>query len=401
MRRFAIVTFLAFCLVLPAQAEFIAKHGKGWLEKQQGLLILHVEGTPREMGMQQGALLKPHIKALIKGLESEAAALAKEMGAADAGPLLDMLWSQLAAHTPTEYIEEAAWLAKGADVSVTDLHRMFAAVEGGEIMRTCSSFCAWGKATVGGKMFQIRNLDYTIDAGLQDHAILVVAKPEGKFKFVAPSYAGFVGVVSGMNEKGIALGEIGAGAGVAERNFNGIPMPFLLRRILETCDSAEKAAQMVQSSPRTAGFNFVFGDPDHQTGRATESSSKYFAMYGDNDPEEAKAAGNHVMENVIIRADGVADAKRIAEAKHETVGQDDRYQKMAQMIRAEYGTIDAAKARAISRAVAMTGSLHCVVYNNTDREIHVANAVGLTRACETLYLHFRLADLFAAQAPAS
>jgi len=42
-----------------------------------------------------------------------------------------------------------------------------------------------------------------------------------------------------------------------------------------------------------------------------------------------------------------------------------------------------------------------VVYNNTDREIYVANAVGMTRACETLYLHFRLADLFAAQPPAS
>jgi isopenicillin-N N-acyltransferase-like protein len=400
MRRFTIFPLLLMLsLVAPARAEFIARQGKGWLERQQGLLILHVEGTPHEMGFQQGALLKDHIPLILQGVSKDAAGLAQDMGIADPNPVLDMLWAQLAAHTPKDYLDEMAGVAEGAGIDVKDIQRMCTAVEAGEIMRTCSSFCAWGKATAGGTMFQIRNLDYTTDVGLQDHAILLVARPQGKFMFAAPSYAGFVGVVSGMNEKGIALGEIGAGASEAERNFDAIPMPFLLRSILESCDSAEKAAQMVKNASRTAGFNYVFGDPGHQTARATETSSKYFAVYKDNDPAEAKIAGSHVMENVVIRADGVADAKRIAEAKHETVGGDDRYQKMAQMIAQDYGKLDAQKVIAISRAVAMTGSLHCVVYDNTDREMWVANAIGPTRAAETPYLHFKLSELFAAQAP--
>jgi len=405
MRRNAVLSVLLVvllaALIVPAQAELIAKHGKGWLERQDTLLVLHVEGTPREMGQQHGALLKEDILKVIDGVSKDAAALAKEAGIPEAAlePGLDMVWGQLAANVPADLQEEMAGVAEGAGIDVKVLQRMAAAVEAGEIMRTCSSFCAWGKATADGKMYQIRNLDYSTDIGLQDHCILLVAKPEGKFKFVSPSYAGFTGCVSGINEKGIALGEIGAGASKAEQNFAGFPMPFLFRQIMETCDSAEKAANLVKSASRTAGFNYIFGDPDHQTARACETSSKYCAIYTDNNPAEKAADGNFAMENVLIRADGIADAQRIKDTKHLTVGQDDRYQKMGQMIKESYGKVDAAQAIKISQAVAMKGNLHCIVYNNTDREIWVANAIGQTRASETPYRHFKLADLFSAQPP--
>jgi len=398
----AVAVALAVALVAPAQAEFIAKHGNGWLERQQNLLVLHVEGTPRDMGRQQGVLLKEQIAAVVKGVTKDAAALAKEAGIPEGAlePALDTIWGHLSANVPADLQEEIAGVAEGAGIDVKVLQHMCAAVEAGEIMRTCSSFCAWGKATAGGKMYQIRNLDYSTDIGLQDNCILLVAKPQGKFKFVAPSYAGFVGCVSGINEKGIALGEIGAGASEAERNFGGMPMPIMLRQILETCDNAQRAADIVKSASRTAGFNYIFGDPDHQTVRACETSSKYFAVYTDNDPAEKAAEGNMAMENAVMRADGVADAKRIAEAKHQNLAQDDRYQKMGQMIKAAYGKINADEAIKISQAVAMTGNLHCVVYNNSDREIWVANAIGAKRAADSPYLHFKLADLFAAQPPA-
>ena len=396
----AVVLALIFALVGPAQAELIAKHGSGWLERQQNLLVLHVEGTPRDMGRQHGVLLKDHIQALSKGvLDRAMAEITKEMGVPDPTPLVDMAWAQLETQVPADYKEEMAGIAEGAGIDLKTLQRVCAVVEAGEILRTCSSFCAWGKATAGGKMYQIRNLDYEMEGGLQDHCILLVAKPQGKFKFVAPSYAGFVGCISGINEKGIALGEIGAGASEAERNFSGIPMPLMLRQILETCDTAEKAAAIVKSASRTAGFNYIFGDPDHQTVRACETSSKYCAVYTDNDPAEKAAEGNMAMENVVMRADGVADAKRIAETKHMNLAQDDRYQKMGQMIKAAYGKINADEAISISKAVAMSGNLHCAVYNNSDREIWVANAIGAKRAADSPYLHFKLADLFSAQPP--
>jgi len=391
----AVVLAVAACAV--AQAEVIATHGKGWLESQQGLLILHVEGAPAEMGEQHGVLLRDHVRANLKSVMAQAAALGKEMGMADPMPMVDMLWAQLAANTPPEYLEEMKGLAAGAGVDVKDLQRMCTVVEAGEIMRTCSSFCVWGKATADGKMYQSRNLDYTMDAGLQDHCMLLVAKPAGKFAFVSPSYAGSVGVVSGINEKGIGVGEIGAGATEAERSFDGTPMPILLRRVLETCDSAEGAAALFQNAKRTAGYNFVFGDPDHSTARACETSSKYCAVYGPNDPREKAIAGNLAVEDAVFRAEGICDQKRIQETGHHTVATCHRYQVMGKGIRENYGKLDAAKVIDIARAAAMTGNLHSVIYCNTDRELWVANAIGQTRASDTPYKHFRMADLLAAR----
>jgi len=398
MRRCVVLLIIVFAIAAcsAAQAELIAKHGKGWLERQQGLLVLHVEGTPAEMGEQQGVLLKEHVQANLKSVMAGAMEMGKEMGMADPMPMVDVLWTQLAANTPQDYQDEMKALAAGAGIDLKDLQRMVAVTEAGEIMRTCSGFCAWGKATADGKMYQSRNLDYTMDAGLQDHCMLLVAKPQGKLAFVSPSYAGMVGVVSGMNEKGIAVSEIGAGATKAEQNFNGTPMPFLLRTVLETCDTAVKAAAVFENAKRTAGYNFVFGDPGNQTARACETSSKYFAVYKDNEDREKAIPGNLAMPDCVFRAEGICDQTRIKETSHDTVAQCHRYQVMGKGIKDNYGKIDSAVAIKIAQAAAMDGNLHSVIYCNTDRELWVANAVGMKRASETEYKHFRMAELLAA-----
>ena len=53
---FLLVSFTA----AGASAETIARCGKGWLEKVDGQMVLHLEGSHREMGYQHGALLKEH-----------------------------------------------------------------------------------------------------------------------------------------------------------------------------------------------------------------------------------------------------------------------------------------------------------------------------------------------------
>jgi len=46
----------------PAPAETIARCGQGWLERIDGYLVVHLKGTPYEMGYQHGALLKSHVR---------------------------------------------------------------------------------------------------------------------------------------------------------------------------------------------------------------------------------------------------------------------------------------------------------------------------------------------------
>ena len=52
----------AFWLATTALCETIARCGDGWLERIDGYPVLHVKGTPFEMGYQHGALLKESVR---------------------------------------------------------------------------------------------------------------------------------------------------------------------------------------------------------------------------------------------------------------------------------------------------------------------------------------------------
>src|SRR4051812_42976329 len=70
-RRLATLFTIAwFVSNLPAHAETrtIARSGRGFLEEVDGYKILHLKGTPREMGLQHGALLKDEIREQVRYL---------------------------------------------------------------------------------------------------------------------------------------------------------------------------------------------------------------------------------------------------------------------------------------------------------------------------------------------
>ena len=49
-------------------AETVARCGQGWLERIDGYPVLHLKGSPREMGFQHGVLLSDAVHANLKGV---------------------------------------------------------------------------------------------------------------------------------------------------------------------------------------------------------------------------------------------------------------------------------------------------------------------------------------------
>lgn len=83
-----------------------------------------------------------------------------------------------------------------------------------------------GTATVNGELLHARVLDYMADIGLQEYAAVIAITRSGVNRFVTVGYTGFVGSVSGMNEKQVAIGEMG---GDGEGDWDGMPMSLLIR----------------------------------------------------------------------------------------------------------------------------------------------------------------------------
>jgi hypothetical protein len=192
-----------------ADSRTIARSGKGFLEDVDGTRVLHLKGTPREMGLQHGSLLKADIVEEIRFLfdvkarEFKPEVLGLKV-ALDPRKMILMISQMERKHTPGRYYEELAGIAEGSGVPVEDVIAANFIPE----MFHCSGFALSGSATKDGTLYHGRILDYGCDWKLQDHAVLVVAEPDGAIPFVNVTYAGFIGSVTGMNAKKISVGEM-------------------------------------------------------------------------------------------------------------------------------------------------------------------------------------------------
>ena len=235
----------------------------------------------------------------------------------------------------------------------------------------CSGFAISGSATKDGTLYHGRILDYGCDWRLQEHAVLTVAEPRGKIPFVNVTYAGFIGSVTGMNAERVSIGEMG-GKGMG--HWDGMPMAFLVRTVLEEADTLERAIAVFHDNPRTCEYYFVIADGKTGKGVGMEASWDKFEVIamGESHPKLPHA----VKDSVVLSAG-------------------DRYQELVRRVQKGLGTFDAESARHLmDRPVAMKSNLHSVLFETTTTRFWVANASKDGKpASEQPYHSFQLLDL--------
>ncbi len=358
---------------LRAESKTVARCGAGFLEEVDGYRVLHVKGTPYEMGYQQGALLKEDIRENVRYLfEVKAKELKLEVGG------LNLLNPKRAIQgiaagqkkfVPGRFHEELRGVADGSGV---DEKEVVAANFIPELFH-CSGFALGGSATSDGTLYHGRILDYACDWKLQEHAVLVVAEPEGKIPFVNVTYAGFIGSVTGMNAGRISIGEMG-GRGLG--HWEGVPMAILVRMALEEADDLDRAIAVFRDSPRTCEYYYVIADGESGKGVGMEASWDTFRVIamGETHPRLP-----HALRDAVALSAG------------------DRYEELVKRIEAGHGTFDARTARALmDRPVAMKSNLHSVLFETTTGRFWVANAskAGAPAATQP-YQSFSLPELLA------
>jgi isopenicillin-N N-acyltransferase like protein len=120
------------------------------------------------------------------------------------------------------------------------------------------------RSSTGGPLFG-RNFDYASLGLLHANDLVKVVRPEGKFAFASVSFPACFGVISGMNEHGlaIALHEVRQAAdGSARFNPEGVPTLLALRQVLEECRTIEEAKTLLTKLPRTTMYNLALCDPN-------------------------------------------------------------------------------------------------------------------------------------------
>ncbi len=346
--------------------EVVARSGRGRLERIDGTRVLFLKGTPAEMGRQHGELLKAEIRDVMdKILYGIGVGSSIGTGRWFFGEI-EGAQARLEPFIDQKVLREMDALADAVGV-----HRQEARLANffPELFH-CSGFALLPGASKDGHVYHGRVLDYLKGAGLEQNAVLIVHQPEHGHAWVNASYAGFVGTVTAMNEKGIAVGEMGGGGYGA---WDGKPMAQLLREVMEQADTLEEAVAIMRKGPRTCEYYYIVSDGRQKTAVGIAATPTTFETIA---PGQTHPRLKHAVDDAVLLSAG------------------ERYEALVGRVKDKFGTFTAESARELmTRPVCMPSNIQSVLFVPDTLDFHVANADAKNVASHTRYTKYNLREL--------
>lgn len=351
---------------MKGERKVVATDGKGRLEIHDGAKVLFLEGTPEEMGRQQGTLMKDEVNRLVdKILYGVGVGSSFDKGRWFFGEIEEAVRRTGPFIDPRHLREMDAMAdAAGRDREEARLSNFFP-----ELFH-CSGFALLGESTEGGRVYHGRVLDYLRGMGLEENAVVMVLKPDQGNAWVNLSYAGFIGSVTAMNEKHIAIGEMG---GRGEGHWDGKPMAQLVREVMEKCSTIEEAIELMRTSKRTCEYYYVISDGRTKKACGIKATPDIFEVIW---PGGAHPQLRDPVKDTVLMSAG------------------DRYNELVRRVKGGYGKFTADSARELmTRPVCMNSNIQSVLFAPDTLDLWVANADSKNVASATRYTKYNLRDL--------
>lgn len=279
------------------QADAVVAKAKLEIASDGRTRILYLRGTPYERGFQQGVLLRDEVADNLTYIYDTASS---KFGSDE---LFEEAWERMRPYVPQEYLEEMHGLAHGAQIPLRVVHGFHALPSiaewggkkeiadtmkkmfWGELGTSCSNFNVCNGATADNGFYTTRILDWGLHKISHAHRypLITVTTPESGLASANIGWAGFLGAVSGMNEAGITLGEMGYGNPPGE-TLRGLPMPFLLREVMTKAHSLNEVQTIIKGSPGDCSFIFLMSDGKTKTSELYIRDKDRFVVYNPEQP---------------------------------------------------------------------------------------------------------------------
>jgi hypothetical protein len=412
----------------------VATCGKGYLVRidgENGKYLLHVEGTPYEMGYQHGYLLAEGVYKMVKeypkvllrgyGIPEEAVPLLLSIG--------NLVCAANERFVPLEYILEMRGIADGArargyQVSYEEVRLINMAFDailsiaypivtpllplqdmGVNLPIACNAFVAFGEATkpIGGKVLMGRDFMFTEEV-FGDYALLIEQFPKRGHPFISVTAPSFVGVTSAMNLEGVSIGMDMIPGMDTRPIMSGMGCLLIARKVIQYASDLPEAINIIKNAVRGVPWAYPIGSP--QGGAVVESSADFFAVRYTDYRYPKKFRGSCLPDQIedkddlVVLTNHFIVPEMILKSKSYAI-EDSlwRYETLTSLLLESYGKIDEDKGRALINFLSPLsegpgrdyyGNKETVngtttLYNNTDRELW-----ALYRLFRDPWVHYKL-----------
>ena len=202
----------------------------------------------------------------------------------------------------------------------------------------CTSFALKGDKTSDGNLLVGRNFDFYLGDEFAEDKLLLFMKPDKGYGFVSYSWAGFTGVVSGMNEKGLGV-TINASKSDLPTGSK-TPISLLAREILQYASTLEEAITIANKRETFVSETIMVSSKVDGRSMLIEKSPSKMDVY---DPKEQNqlVCANHYQSNAFLKDQVNIDNIKESDSKY-------RYDRVVELLK-ENDTITKEIAVAILR----------------------------------------------------
>jgi hypothetical protein len=210
--------------------------------------VIHLYGTPAEMGLQYGSILH-------KQLESLDYISTRFFPDYKLNEFLKIA-KETEKQLPVETLEFIAGMSVSSGV---DYYKLLAVNAVPRV--SCSVLAIWNEATEDGNLMMGRNADYDFKRINKAIGIIVVKHPDDGYATIASSFLGLAGTFTGINEKGVCYGNMLVYNGHESEEFNGgLPVQLLMQSAAETQNSAKGMIEYLTSQRHIVPVNVMCAD---------------------------------------------------------------------------------------------------------------------------------------------
>ncbi|MDB4901311.1 MAG: peptidase [Mucilaginibacter sp.] len=229
-----------------------------WFRKSKsGLYELYIEGEPFERGVINGKLTK---ELVIKQEDYFTAQIAKIVPSKFYRSFLKyfVAWfnRDLDKNITKEYKEEIYGISQSASdkyryigsnyqriLNYHAAHDIGHALQGMALVG-CTSFGTWDARSEDSTMIIGRNFDFYVNDDFARDKIVAFYNPAHGYKFMTVTWGGFIGAVSGMNDRGLSL-TINAAKSTVPTG-SATPVSLVAREILQYAQNIKEAIQIAK-----------------------------------------------------------------------------------------------------------------------------------------------------------